>query len=157
MICFSFVSNQNGIEDIKTKCAEKADSLIRLQFRMEQQVYCQDQIYSVLLQKFREEATLPGRPGQTASLQAPLSNNAASVSSVTEIGVHLNAYFSVSVGGRVNAARHVPPRVPAIHQPCATNVSRVPIMCQPCARRRCLDGSLLAEPGRCCAFNPFLL
>nr|KAF6475298.1 MX dynamin like GTPase 2 [Rousettus aegyptiacus] len=85
---------QNGIEDIKTKCAEKADSLIRLQFRMEQQVYCQDQIYSVLLQKFREEATLPGRPGQTASLQAPLSNNAASVSSVTEIGVHLNAYFS---------------------------------------------------------------
>ncbi|XP_023393970.1 interferon-induced GTP-binding protein Mx2 [Pteropus vampyrus] len=81
---------QSRIEEIKIKRAETADSVIRLQFRMEQQVYCQDQIYSRLLEKAREDANSLGK---TASLQFPLSNDVASVSSITEIGVHLNAYF----------------------------------------------------------------
>ncbi|XP_024905951.1 interferon-induced GTP-binding protein Mx2 isoform X2 [Pteropus alecto] len=81
---------QSRIEEIKIKRAETADSVIRLQFRMEQQVYCQDQIYSRLLEKAREDANSPGK---TAPLQFPLSNDVASVSSITEIGVHLNAYF----------------------------------------------------------------
>nr|WCD42042.1 myxovirus resistance dynamin-like GTPase 2 [Eidolon helvum] len=85
---------QNGIEEIRTKCAEKADSMIRLQFKMEQQVYCQDQIYGTLLHKFREEANSLSKSAQGASLKIPCSNDAASVSSITEIGVHLSAYFS---------------------------------------------------------------
>lgn len=108
--CFSFVSNQSRIEEIKIKRAETADSVIRLQFRMEQQVYCQDQIYSRLLEKAREDANSLGK---TASLQFPLSNDVASVSSITEIGVHLNAYFLVSAGARGSAVRRVPARVPA--------------------------------------------
>ncbi|ELK08491.1 Interferon-induced GTP-binding protein Mx2 [Pteropus alecto] len=86
----SFLVSESRIEEIKIKRAETADSVIRLQFRMEQQVYCQDQIYSRLLEKAREDANSPGK---TAPLQFPLSNDVASVSSITEIGVHLNAYF----------------------------------------------------------------
>lgn len=86
------------IEEIKTKRAEKADAMIHLQFQMEQQVYCQDQIYSRLLQKVRGEAL--NRPAQAASVQVPFSSDPTSVSSITEIGMHLSAYFSVSVGAR---------------------------------------------------------
>lgn len=97
MVCFS--SNQNKIEDIKTRQAETAESLIRLQFRMEQLVFCQDQIYSGVLQKVREEVFNPvGNPVQSLPFNLPSPQNASSVSSITEIGVHLNAYFSVSVG-----------------------------------------------------------
>ncbi|XP_036732798.1 interferon-induced GTP-binding protein Mx2 [Manis pentadactyla] len=84
---------QSKIEDIKTKQAETAENLIRLQFRMEQLVYCQDQIYSVVLNKVREEVFNPvGKPSQN-HLKSPVSNNTSSVSSINEIGVHLDAYF----------------------------------------------------------------
>lgn len=64
---------------------------------MEQLVYCQDQIYSVVLNKVREEVFNPvGKPSQN-HLKSPVSNNTSSVSSINEIGVHLDAYFLVSV------------------------------------------------------------
>ncbi|XP_057552432.1 interferon-induced GTP-binding protein Mx2 [Hippopotamus amphibius kiboko] len=86
---------QNKIEDVKTKQAEKAENLIRLQFRMEQLVYCQDQIYSVVLSKIREEIFNPvAMPPQSLQLKLTILNDQPSVSSSTEIGVHLNAYFS---------------------------------------------------------------
>lgn len=98
---FSFFSNQNKIEDIKTKQAEAAANIIHLQFRMEQLVYCQDQIYSEILQRIREQAfNADGSMSQAPSLKLPASNNQSSVSSITEIGMHLNAYFLVSVGAR---------------------------------------------------------
>lgn len=91
--------NQNKIEDIKTKQAESAENLIHLQFKMEQLVYCQDQIYSGILQKVREETlNPPENSSQTASFKFTFSKTPSSVSSITEIGVHLNAYFSVSMG-----------------------------------------------------------
>lgn len=49
VMCFSFLFNQKKIEDIKAKQAETAENLTRLQFRMEQLIYCQDQIHSVWL------------------------------------------------------------------------------------------------------------
>ncbi|XP_019481583.1 PREDICTED: interferon-induced GTP-binding protein Mx2, partial [Hipposideros armiger] len=87
---------QNKIEDIKVGQMQKAENLIRLQFRMEQLVYCQDQIYSTVLRKYREQAFNPLQTTlQTPVMMKPsVSNDESSVSSITEIGVHLNAYFS---------------------------------------------------------------
>jgi len=85
---------QNKIEDIKTRQAETAENLIRLQFRMEQLVYCQDEIYSVVLNQVRKEVFNPaGKPLKDPELKLPFSKDLSSVSSITEIGVHLNAYF----------------------------------------------------------------
>ncbi|XP_032721191.1 interferon-induced GTP-binding protein Mx2-like [Lontra canadensis] len=85
---------QNKIEDLKTRQAEIAENLIRLQFRMEQLVYCQDEIYSVVLNQVRKEVFNPvGKPMQDHELKLPFSKDTSSMSSITEIGVHLNAYF----------------------------------------------------------------
>ncbi|XP_007172778.2 interferon-induced GTP-binding protein Mx2 isoform X1 [Balaenoptera acutorostrata] len=86
---------QSRIEEIKTKQAETAENLIRLQFRMEQMIYCQDQIYSVVLGKIREEIFNPvEKPPQNLQSKSSLLNDPPSVSSIVEIWVHLNAYFS---------------------------------------------------------------
>ncbi|XP_004429766.1 PREDICTED: interferon-induced GTP-binding protein Mx2 [Ceratotherium simum simum] len=85
---------QHVIEEIKMKQAETAENLIRLQFRMEQLVFCQDQIYSAVLSKVREEIFNPlGKLPQNLNLKSSVSNDTSSISSITEIGVHLNAYF----------------------------------------------------------------
>nr|XP_019601315.1 PREDICTED: interferon-induced GTP-binding protein Mx2 [Rhinolophus sinicus]XP_019601316.1 PREDICTED: interferon-induced GTP-binding protein Mx2 [Rhinolophus sinicus]XP_019601317.1 PREDICTED: interferon-induced GTP-binding protein Mx2 [Rhinolophus sinicus]XP_019601318.1 PREDICTED: interferon-induced GTP-binding protein Mx2 [Rhinolophus sinicus] len=85
---------QNKIEDIKGKQMQTAENLIRLQFRMEQLVYCQDQIYSSVLRKVRNEVFNPlEKPLQNPLLKSSSSNDESSISSITEIGVHLNAYF----------------------------------------------------------------
>ncbi|XP_024415590.2 interferon-induced GTP-binding protein Mx2 [Desmodus rotundus] len=76
---------QSKIEDIKTKQSATAENTILLQFRMEKLVYCQDQIYSTVLQKKREEIFNPLR--NASQTQEP------AVSALTEISVHLNAYF----------------------------------------------------------------
>lgn len=88
--CFSFSCNQNKIEDIKTKQSATAEDIILLQFRMEKLVYCQDQIYSTVLQRKRKETFNP--------LLNASQMQEASVSAITEISVHLDAYFCVSVG-----------------------------------------------------------
>ncbi|XP_063558637.1 interferon-induced GTP-binding protein Mx2 isoform X2 [Gorilla gorilla gorilla] len=85
---------QSKIEDIKVKHTAKAENMIQLQFRMEQMVFCQDQIYSVVLKKVREEIFNPlGTPSQNMKLNSHFPSNESSVSSFTEIGIHLNAYF----------------------------------------------------------------
>ncbi|XP_032132716.1 interferon-induced GTP-binding protein Mx2 [Sapajus apella] len=85
---------QSKIEDIKMKHAEKAESMVQLQFRMEQMVFCQDQIYSGVLKKVREEIFSPmGKPLQKMKGESHFSSDGSSVSSLTEIGIHLNAYF----------------------------------------------------------------
>lgn len=81
---------QGLIEDIKVRQADIVEDQIRLQFRMERRVFCQDRIYSNVLGRVREETFSP-------MLKAPLgvntSNNTSVVSSINEIGVHLKAYF----------------------------------------------------------------
>lgn len=93
----SFLSNQNKIEGIKTKQAETAENLIRLQFRMEQLVYCQDEIYREVLNQVRKEFFNPvGTSLKDPELKLSFSKDQSSMSSITEIGTHLNAYFWVS-------------------------------------------------------------
>ncbi|XP_055975542.1 interferon-induced GTP-binding protein Mx2 [Sorex fumeus] len=82
---------QKLIEDIKVKQMEIVDDQIRLQFKMERQVYCQDHIYGSILGKVREETFNP--MGKLPVMQSKAPNNSSTVSSVNEIGLHLNAYF----------------------------------------------------------------
>ncbi|XP_021563012.1 interferon-induced GTP-binding protein Mx2-like [Carlito syrichta] len=85
---------QKKIEDFKVIYAEKAQDIIHLQFKMEQMVFCQDNIYSVVLKNVREEVFNPLRNlSENSPLNSPASNNQSSLSSITEISVHLNAYF----------------------------------------------------------------
>ncbi|XP_004697376.2 interferon-induced GTP-binding protein Mx2 [Echinops telfairi] len=92
---------QKLIETVKVQQAQSAENVIQLQFRMEQLVFCQDRIYSKVLKKARVEMfqLLDGQPQQLhlrkpdpvdiCAKESPPSSN----SSITEIGVHLNAYF----------------------------------------------------------------
>ncbi|XP_051693979.2 interferon-induced GTP-binding protein Mx2 isoform X2 [Oryctolagus cuniculus] len=84
---------RNNIEGIRTRQVEKAQEVIQLQFKMEKLVYCQDQIYSTVLKGVRQEALQP--PGNTP-LAFPLASRSAKdtaqVSTVSEIGAHVEAY-----------------------------------------------------------------
>lgn len=85
---------QNKIEDIKTKQMAEAANLIQLQFKMEKLVFCQDQIYGVVLNKVREDIfNSMGKASETPQSKQPFLNDQSSISSIVEIGVHLNAYF----------------------------------------------------------------
>ncbi|XP_049641578.1 interferon-induced GTP-binding protein Mx2 [Suncus etruscus] len=84
---------QKLIEDIKVKQADIAEDQIRLQFRMERHVFCQDHIYSSILSKVREEMFLPTANPLQRPLKTPSLNNSSKISTIAEIGVHLNAYF----------------------------------------------------------------
>lgn len=84
---------QKLIEDIKVKQADLTEDQIRLQFRMERQVYCQDHIYSRTLSKVREDMFLPTANPLQRPLKTPSLNNSSKISTIAEIGVHLNAYF----------------------------------------------------------------
>ncbi|KAM9253331.1 interferon-induced GTP-binding protein Mx2 [Dugong dugon] len=90
---------QTMIEDIKVKQAETAENVIQLQFRMEQLVFCQDQIYKIILKKIQEEMFNP-LENTPQVFQMKNSNlfdtsvSGPSTFSITEIGVHLNAYFT---------------------------------------------------------------
>ncbi|KAM6224043.1 interferon-induced GTP-binding protein Mx2 [Rhynchocyon petersi] len=93
---------QNMIEEIKMKETATAENLIRLQFRMEQLVFCQDKIYSLVLKEVRGDASNPLEKTPQVFLTNK-SNNVftfgnnfpnPSSSSITEISIHLNAYFT---------------------------------------------------------------
>ncbi|XP_054434503.1 interferon-induced GTP-binding protein Mx2 [Pteronotus mesoamericanus] len=77
---------QSKVEDIKMKQLEEAENIIRLQFKMEKLVFCQDQIYSVVLQQKRAQAFNP--LGNASQTQDPATF------ALTEISMHLNTYFS---------------------------------------------------------------
>uniref|UniRef100_H0WV21 Interferon-induced GTP-binding protein Mx2 n=1 Tax=Otolemur garnettii TaxID=30611 RepID=H0WV21_OTOGA len=83
---------QSMIEFGKAKEIENAEKLIHIQFKMEQLVYCQDQTYSIMLQKVREEIFNPlANVPQNIQWNPPVSKD--QVSCITEIAVHLNTYF----------------------------------------------------------------
>lgn len=73
--------------------------MIRVQFKMEQLVYCQDNVYSQDLKVIREET-----PKEAANSLKPASSvfNFGTVptqnhSAIKEMAYHLEAYFSVSL------------------------------------------------------------
>lgn len=83
---------QNKIREIRGQQEAGADTVIRLQFRMERQVYCGDQVYGLALGRAREEGQLKAGP-PPAQLLPAAARDSTPTSSFSEIGVHLNAYF----------------------------------------------------------------
>uniref|UniRef100_A0A8C4VGL8 Interferon-induced GTP-binding protein Mx n=1 Tax=Gopherus evgoodei TaxID=1825980 RepID=A0A8C4VGL8_9SAUR len=84
---------KDKIEDIRDKQAEEAETMIRVQFKMEQLVYCQDNVYSQDLKVIREET--PKEAANSLNLTA-LSFNSGTVptqnhSAIMEMGYHLSA------------------------------------------------------------------
>uniref|UniRef100_A0A8C3T9V7 Uncharacterized protein n=1 Tax=Chelydra serpentina TaxID=8475 RepID=A0A8C3T9V7_CHESE len=95
---------KDKIEDIRDKQAQEAETMIRVQFKMEQLVYCQDNVYSEDLKVIREETPKEA----TNSLKpASLSFNFGTFptqnhSAINEMAYHLEAYFS-SAGKRLSS------------------------------------------------------
>ncbi|XP_038616145.1 interferon-induced GTP-binding protein Mx1-like isoform X2 [Tachyglossus aculeatus] len=80
------------LEDLKATLVKKAEEMIRLQFQMEQIVFCQDAVYSSKLQEVREntakENSTARKPAhQENCLQAEMNYSRA------EMSEHLKAYF----------------------------------------------------------------
>ncbi|CAM2096884.1 interferon-induced GTP-binding protein Mx1 [Caretta caretta] len=95
---------KDKIEDIRDKQAQEAETMIRVQFKMEQLVYCQDNVYSQDLKVIREET-----PKEAANSLKPASSvlNLGTVptqnhSAIKEMAYHLAAYFS-SAGKRLSS------------------------------------------------------
>uniref|UniRef100_A0A8C3WJC4 Interferon-induced GTP-binding protein Mx2 n=1 Tax=Catagonus wagneri TaxID=51154 RepID=A0A8C3WJC4_9CETA len=109
---------QGYVDSITTQEAEGAENLIRLQFRMEQLVFCQDDIYKVDLKRVREEIFNPAEASlQNPQLRLPFVNGPPPVSSITEIGVHMNAYFTGTTQRLAN-------QIPVIIQYCVLQENR---------------------------------
>ncbi|XP_074851983.1 interferon-induced GTP-binding protein Mx1-like [Carettochelys insculpta] len=94
---------KDRIEDIRDQQAQEAETMIRAQFKMEQLVYCQDNVYSQDLKVIREET--PKESGNNLQPVA-LTFNFGTVatqnhSAINEMGYHLAAYFS-SAGKRLS-------------------------------------------------------
>nr|AMW93075.1 myxovirus resistance 1 protein [Sturnira lilium] len=94
-----------SVEDIKVKEEEEAEKCIRLQFQMEQIVYCQDQEYRTWLQKIREKEL----EQQKKKLAFAPSENSSSQSFLDEIHQHLWAYHQ-------EASKRLSSQIPLIIQ-----------------------------------------
>ncbi|KAM5333181.1 interferon-induced GTP-binding protein Mx1 [Glossophaga mutica] len=94
-----------NIEDIKVNQEEEAEKSIRLQFQMEQIVYCQDQEYRLWLQNIRQK-DLEDQKKKSGFL--PPENN-SSRSFLEEIHQHLCAYH-------LEASKRLSSQIPLIIQ-----------------------------------------
>ncbi|XP_006033650.1 interferon-induced GTP-binding protein Mx1 isoform X2 [Alligator sinensis] len=96
---------KNRIEDIREKQAEAAETMIRTQFKMEQMVYCQDNVYSEDLKSTREE-TAEQATGKTTMSKFNKFNFGTTLlhnqNSVKEMAYHLEAYFN-GAGNRLSS------------------------------------------------------
>ncbi|XP_020007585.2 interferon-induced GTP-binding protein Mx1 [Castor canadensis] len=90
---------KNRIEDIRLDQEKEAEKLIRLYFQMEQIVYCQDQVYRVVLQNVREREAEEEKKKYTFSV-LPSKDI-----SMAEILQHLKAYHQEA---RRSISRQVP-------------------------------------------------
>nr|AMW93069.1 myxovirus resistance 1 protein [Carollia perspicillata] len=93
-----------SVEDIKVKQEEEAEKSIRLQFQMEQIVYCQDQEYRTHLQMIREKEL---EENKKKSVFALSENNSQSF--LDEIHQHLWAYYQ-------EASKRLSSQIPLIIQ-----------------------------------------
>uniref|UniRef100_A0A2R8MVP5 MX dynamin like GTPase 2 n=1 Tax=Callithrix jacchus TaxID=9483 RepID=A0A2R8MVP5_CALJA len=82
---------KSKIEDIRAEQEREGEKQIRLQFQMEQIVYCQDQVYRSALQKVREKE-LEEEKRSKKSCFAMVVEPSSSESSMEEIFQHLMAY-----------------------------------------------------------------
>ncbi|KAJ7320589.1 hypothetical protein JRQ81_020100 [Phrynocephalus forsythii] len=86
-------TGKNNINDIKQKQEERAENMIKTQFKLENVVYCQDNLYSEDIKIVRE------KPSVLDNLSKYVRSIAVNCS-VEEIAYHLNAYFK-STGVRL--------------------------------------------------------
>ncbi|XP_069886832.1 interferon-induced GTP-binding protein Mx2-like [Dipodomys merriami] len=93
-------TTKNKIEDIRSEQEKAAEECIRLHFRMEQIVYCQDQVYRAVLTKVREE-----EEKEKEKQKKLLHLNQQSEASMAEILQHLSAYHQ-EVHNRMSS--HIP-------------------------------------------------
>uniref|UniRef100_A0A452HBU7 MX dynamin like GTPase 1 n=1 Tax=Gopherus agassizii TaxID=38772 RepID=A0A452HBU7_9SAUR len=92
---------KDRIEDISKKQSEEAKTIIRIHFKMEQLVYCQDNVYRQDLKVIREET--PKEADNNLNFSA-LSFNFGTVQNhpaIKDMTYHLEAYFS-SAGKRLS-------------------------------------------------------
>ncbi|XP_038616148.1 interferon-induced GTP-binding protein Mx1-like [Tachyglossus aculeatus] len=83
---------KNKIEELKQEQQEEAERMIRLHFKMEKIIYCQDEKYSSILQQVKgvpPEGNVTGFQTKTNSF----SFHMALYTPATELAQHLNAYF----------------------------------------------------------------
>ncbi|XP_019380316.1 PREDICTED: interferon-induced GTP-binding protein Mx1-like isoform X2 [Gavialis gangeticus] len=96
---------KNRIEDIREKQAEAAETMIRTQFKMEQMVYCQDNVYSEDLKSIRED-TAEQATGKTVTPKFKKFDFGTTALhnqySVKEMAYHLEAYFN-GAGNRLSS------------------------------------------------------
>ncbi|XP_067401319.1 interferon-induced GTP-binding protein Mx2-like [Emydura macquarii macquarii] len=93
---------KDRIDYISKKQAEEAETIIRVHFKMEQIVYCQDNVYRQDLKVIREETPKAAAPTQNGVFSfhletVPTQNNSA----IKDMTYHLQAYFS-SAGKRLS-------------------------------------------------------
>lgn len=92
---------KSKIEDIRFNQEKEAEKLIRLHFRMEQIVYCQDQAYKKALKEIREKEAEKEKP----TFGAFQHNSPRKELTTTEMTQHLNAYYQEC---RRNIGRQIP-------------------------------------------------
>ncbi|XP_026518956.1 interferon-induced GTP-binding protein Mx2-like, partial [Terrapene carolina triunguis] len=85
---------KDRIEDISKKQSEEAETIIRIHFKMEQLVYCQDNVYrqdlKVIRKETPKEAANSLNPVSLSFNFGPVQNHPA----VKDMTYHLEAYFS---------------------------------------------------------------
>nr|AOS89835.1 MX2 [Mus musculus] len=100
-------TTKSKLEDIRLEQEKEAEMSIRLHFKMEQIIYCQDQIYRGALQKVREEEAEEEKTKHGTSSSSQSQD--LQTSSMAEIFQHLNAY-------RQEAHNRISSHVPLIIQ-----------------------------------------
>ncbi|XP_062982673.1 interferon-induced GTP-binding protein Mx1-like isoform X2 [Elgaria multicarinata webbii] len=100
------IQAKNRIESIKEQCVNKAEDIIRIQFAMEQILFCQDNVYRIHLSDEKEkDEKAKSHPDSIVpaplKLQIPLGSTLAEDTSITEIAHHLKTYYN-SAGGRLS-------------------------------------------------------
>ncbi|KAM5275605.1 interferon-induced GTP-binding protein Mx1 isoform 2-T4 [Hipposideros larvatus] len=99
-------TSKSKIEDIKLEQEREAEKFIRLHFKMEQIIYCQDHVYRSTLKKIREEEVEEDKKNKPS--RSSVQHNSPN-DSIAEILQHLMAY-------RQEASNRLSSHIPLIIQ-----------------------------------------
>ncbi|XP_019481584.1 PREDICTED: interferon-induced GTP-binding protein Mx1-like [Hipposideros armiger] len=99
-------TSKSKIEDIKLEQEREAEKFIRLHFKMEQIIYCQDHVYRSTLKKIREEEAEEDKKNKPS--RSSVQHNSPN-DSIAEILQHLMAY-------RQEASNRLSSHIPLIIQ-----------------------------------------
>ncbi|XP_039376206.1 interferon-induced GTP-binding protein Mx2-like [Mauremys reevesii] len=94
-------ATKDRIEDITKKQSEEAETIIRIHFKMEQIVYCQDNVYREDLKVIREETPKEAANGLNPAALSFSFGTVQNHPAIKDMTYHLEAYFS-SAGKRLS-------------------------------------------------------